>query len=259
MSQPSEPGSGSHEEPTAAEQAAADAQENPPTKEWWDDPNLPWQGKPSKQDKQCWAAIALLGLYGIILLPLRPILLGLDSYVLAFVTGSNIAMADIGAKLATGDEPWWWVALLAAALTSVKFDWIFWWAGKLWGHDIIRVMSGRSKWAARTGAAAERLARKYGAPAIFLSWFIPFLPGAIVAAFVGDVGMKLRKYMLIDFIGALCYRAVWMYLGFNIGEPAKDLVKVIAKYANWFAVAMLIFIFVSTFLRTRRQQREAAS
>lgn len=257
MTQASEP-SGSQEQPTTAERAAQEAEKNPPTKEWWEDPNLPWQGKPSRADKQCWAAIALLGVYGIILLPLRPVLLGLDSYALATVTGSNIAMADIGAKAATGPEPWWWAALLVAALTSVKFDWIFWWAGKLWGHDIIKVMSGRSKWAAKTGAAAERLARKFGAPAIFLAWFIPFLPGAIVAAFVGDVGMKLRRYMLIDFLGALCYRGFWMYLGYRIGEPAKDLVHEIARYANWFAIAMLVFVFVTTFVRMRRQQQAAS-
>ncbi|MBD2760200.1 VTT domain-containing protein [Yimella sp. cx-573] len=250
---------GADAEPTAAEEAAAEAEVDPPQKEWWEDQRLPWQGAPRKVDKQCWAAIALLGVYGMVLLPLRPILLGLDSYVLATVTGSNIAMADIGAKAATGPEPWWWVALLVAAATSVKFDWIFWWAGKLWGRGIIEVMAGRSKWAARTGAAAERLARKFGGPAIFLAWFIPFLPGAIVAAFVGDVGMRLRRYMLIDFFAALCYRGLWMYLGYQIGEPAKDLVKVIAKYANYFAIAMLVFIVVGTFIRTRREQQAKAS
>ncbi len=254
MSQP--PGATGPSDERADETVAAEAPAK--KREWWEDPNLPWQGKPTRADKQCWAAIAFLGVYGIVLLPLRPILLGLDSYLLAFVTGSNIAMADIGAKAATGHEPWWWVALLGAAITSVKFDWIFWWAGKLWGHNIIKVWSGRSKWAARTGAAAERLAKRFGGPAIFLAWFIPFIPGAIVAAFVGDVGMKLRRYMAIDLFASLCYRGLWMYLGYRIGEPAKDLVEVIAKYSNWFAIAMLVFIFVSTFLRTRKQQRAQA-
>lgn len=227
-------------------------------KEWWEDQRLPWQGAPRTVDKQCWTAIALLGIYGIALLPLRPWLLGLNSYALAAVTGSNIAMADIGAKLATGHEPWWWVGLIAAAVTSVKFDWIFWWAGKLWGRGIIEVMAGRSKWAARTGAAAERLARRFGGPAIFLAWFIPFIPGAIVAAFVGDVGMKLRKYMLIDLFAAFCYRGLWMYLGYQIGQPAKDLVNQIAKYANYIAIATLVVVVVGTVLRTRREQQARA-
>lgn len=287
MSQPSEPVRGSHENPITApgtepiiepiiepgterpvegnadlpveDDTASTASEQAEKQEWWEDPNLPWQGIPTRADKLCWLSIALLGVYGIVLLPLRPILLGLDSYVLAFVTGSNIAMADIGAKLATGHEPWWWVAWIAASLTSIKFDWIFWWAGKLWGHNIIKVMSGRSKWAAKTGAAAERLACRFGGPAIFLAWFIPFIPGAIVAAFVGDVGMKLRRYMAIDLFAALVYRGLWMYLGFRIGEPAKDLVNVIARYANYFAIVMLVFIFVTTFMRARKQQQARAS
>lgn len=228
--------------------------EQPRKKEWWEDQRLPWQGAPTAADKRCWTAIALLGIYGIAMLPLRGVLLGLGTYSLAFVTGSNIAMVDIGAKAATGPEPWWWVALLGATLTSIKFDWIFWWAGKLWGHGIIEVLSGRSRWAARTGRYAEKLARKFGGPAIFLAWFIPFLPGAIVAAFVGDVGMKARTYMLIDFLGGLIYRGLWMYLGFRIGEPAKDLVSQLSKYAWWFAIAMIAFIFVSAFIRARREQ-----
>lgn len=239
-------------EPNDAESPAP--QEAKAKKEWWEDQRLPWQGEPTAADKRCWGAIALLGVYGIVMLPLRGVLLGLGSYALAFVTGSNIAMVDIGAKAATGPEPWWWVALLAAALTSVKFDWIFWWAGKLWGHGMIEVLSGRSRWAARTGRYAESLARRFGGPAIFLAWFIPFLPGAIVAAFVGDVGMKARTYMLIDFLGGLAYRGLWMYLGYRIGEPAKDLVNNLARYAWWFTIATIVFIVISSFLRARREQ-----
>lgn len=226
-------------------------------REWWDDPKLPWKGKPSRKEIWCWGAIAAVGVYGIVLLPLRPFILGLNTWALAAVTGSNIAMVDIGAKAALGQTNWWWLGLIAAALTSIKFDWIWWWAGRLWGHNLIEVISGRSRWAARTGRYAEGLARRFGAPAMVLCWFIPFLPSPIVYAFVGDVGMRLRKFLLLDFIGGLLYRGLWMYLGFLIGAPAKNFVDKLASYSFYLTIAALVVVLGSVFWRTFRDNKRS--
>lgn len=241
--------------------AAADALETDEQSvpQWWEDPRLPWEGKPTRADIACWVSFGLLGIYGIALLPLRPLLLALNPYALAAVTGSNIAMVDIGARLRLGPEPWWWLGLLMSALTSIKFDWIFWWAGKLWGHKIIEVMAGRSRWAARTGKWAEQMARKFGGPAVFVCWFVPFFPGAVVAAFVGDVGMKLRRYLLIDFLAAVVYRGIWMYAGYRVGEPAKEFVDVIARYSNYIAIATLVLVFGAMWMRSRRDKAAKAT
>ncbi|WP_169787680.1 DedA family protein [Luteipulveratus mongoliensis] len=222
-------------------------------KEWWEDPRMPWKGKPGRADLWCWGAISLIGIYGLVTLPLRPILLSLNPYALAAVNGSSIAMVDIGADVKLGDEPYWWIGMLLASLSVIKFDWIFWWAGRLWGHGIIEVIAGRSRWAARTAHHAERLAHRFGAPALFLVWFIPFIPSAIVYAFLGNARMKLRTFLLIDFLGALCNRAVYVYLGYRIGEPAKDVVNLISKYSWYISIALIVGIFVSSALRARKQ------
>ena len=227
--------------------------ENPAAKrEWWDDPKLPWSGKPSRKELWCWSAIALVGVYGLVMIPLRPIILGLNTWALAAVTGSNIAMVDIGAKASLGETHWWPLGLLMAALTSIKFDWIWWWAGRLWGHNLIEVISGRSRWAARTGRYAEHLARRFGSLAMIACWFVPFLPSAIVYAFVGDVGMRLRKFLLLDFIAAVLYRGLWMYLGFLIGQPAKDFVDLLAKYSFYLSIVALVLVVGSVLWRNSR-------
>ena len=59
------------------------------------------------------------------LLPLRPLILGMSTYALAIITGSTIAMVDIGAGLRLGGEPQWWMWVTIAALSVMKFDWIF--------------------------------------------------------------------------------------------------------------------------------------
>lgn len=227
------------------------AQEDTP-REWWDDPRMPWTGKPGRRDIWCWACIAFLGVYGLATLPLRTWLLGLNSYALAAFSGSNIAMVDIGAGLRVGDEQWWWVGLLMGALTSIKFSWIFWWAGRLWGHGIIEVIANRSRFAARTAAGAERLAKKFGGAGVFLVWFVPFFPQAVVFALAGDVGMRLRKFLLINFAAALAYRGLWMFLGFRIGEPAKDFVDVLARYSTYLTYGAIAVVVVLSIVRGQR-------
>ena len=161
--------------------------------------------------------------------------------------GSGTVLIDLAAAMTLVG-----LALLASALTSIKFDWVFWWAGKLWGHKIIETMAGRSRWAARTGRWAESVARRFGGPAVFLAWFIPFLPGAVIASFVGDVGMRLRRYMLIDFAAAIVYRGIWMWAGYQVGEPAKDAVALIAKYSNYIAIATLVLVVVTSYRHAKR-------
>ena len=83
-------------------------------------------------------------------------------------------------------------------------------------------------------------------------WFVPFLPSAIVYAFVGDVGMRLRKFLLLDFIAAVLYRGLWMYLGFVIGQPAKDFVNVLAKYSFYISIAAVVLVVGSVLWRNSR-------
>ena len=213
----------------------------------------PWEGKATKADKWCWGAIMAISLYSLATLPLKPLILSLNTYALAAFSGSNIALIDIGARARIGPEPFWWLGLLAAALTSIKFDWVFWWAGKLWGLKIIAMFTGPSRWAQRMAKVAERIAKRFGGLAIFLSWFVPFIPNVIVYAFVGLTGMRLRVFLLIDFIGALLYRSIFLYLGFRIGAPAKEVVDKIADYSWYLAIALIVLVVFKSVSGARKK------
>ena len=213
----------------------------------------PWEGKASRADRWCWGAIMAISLYSLATLPLKPLILSLNTYALAAFSGSNIALIDIGARMRVGHEPFWWLGLIAAALTSIKFDWVFWWAGKLWGLKIIAMFTGPSRWAQRTAKVAERVAKRFGGLAIFLSWFLPFIPNVIVYAFVGLAGMRLRVFLLIDFVGALLYRSIFLYLGYRIGEPAKDVVDKIADYSWYITIALIVLVIFKSVTGARKQ------
>ncbi|YAL82221.1 DedA family protein [Dermacoccaceae bacterium W4C1] len=243
--------------PELIAEGEAEAKENaakPEQREWWDDPRMPWQGEPSTADKRCWTAFMLLGIYGMVMIPLRPKILALDPHALVTISGSTIGVIDIGAGLRLGGENLWWMWLLIAALSLIKFDWIFWWAGRLWGRGMIEVIAGRSRWAARTAHHAERLAERFGSLATFLVVLIPFLPSAVVFVFVGSAGMSLRRFLVIDYLASLVNRAFYLYLGYRLGQPAKDVVDVIQKYSTWIMIALVIVVVVNSVRQSRRSQ-----
>ena len=240
----SDPGASSSPEP---------AEQEPVDKEWWDDPRLPWKGKPGRADIACWTAIAIVGVYALVLLPLRPVILGLNPYALAALNGSRTATVAIGAQAALGDR-WWPAGLVMGTLSIMKFDWIYWWAGRLWGHGLVEILAGKSKRAARNAARAESIARKIGGPAVILSYYIPIIPSAVIYASVGATGMRLWRFLVLDLIGAFSTRIIFMALGYRIGAPAIEVVKVIAKYSWYFALATIGVMIIGALWRRSRKR-----
>lgn len=235
------------------EPAAATPQDEieTPEPEWWEDARLPWKGKPRRSDIACWAAFSLTGVYALVLLPLRPILLGMNPYLLAALGGSRTSTVTIGALAAT-DQGFWPLGLVLATFGMVKFDPIYWWAGKLWGRGLIEIVAGRSARAARNAARAERLAEKYGVWAIIITHLLP-LPSAVVYATVGAAGMRLRTFLLVDIVSSAATRALYIYLGFRLGQPAVDVVKVIAKYSLWLSLVLLVVVFFNLWRQSRKK------
>lgn len=220
-------------------------------REWWDDPRMPWKGKPGRADLGCWAAISLTGIYGLVLLPLRPILLGANPFLLAALGGSRTSTVTIGALAAVGESSLV-LGLVLSTIGSVKFDWIFWWAGRLWGRGLIEVVAGRSPRAARNAARAERLAARFGIAAVALTSVIP-LPAAVVYASVAAAGMRLRTFLVVDILSTAALKVLWLYLGYSIGQPAIDVVEVIADYSLWISLALVAGIMVNFWWQSRRR------
>jgi membrane protein DedA with SNARE-associated domain len=185
------------------------------------------------------------------------VLLGANPYLLAALGGSRTSAVTIGALAATG-VGLWPLGLLLGTFGSVKFDWLYWWAGKLWGRGLIDVMAGRSARAARNAARAEGLARRFGPLAIVLTYILP-LPSGVVYASVAAAGMRLRTFLLIDIATAAVTRAIFIYLGYWIGAPAVHVVEVIARYSWYISIALLLGIFVNLWRQSRARRQQSPS
>ena len=121
----------------AAIAAAAAAEKADPR----NDPRLPWDGKPRAADIVCWLGIVLSGVFYWALLPLRVSLVGTHPVVAELLNGSteSIISAAAFARAGNGTVA---LVLLAAIPGLMKFDVLYWWAGRLWGERFIMALPG---------------------------------------------------------------------------------------------------------------------
>lgn len=234
-------------EPTSSDEPDAAAQ--PEAGDWWEDPSLPWRRKPTRADYLCLGWLTAAGVYGIVISILRPGLLASAPHVLASL-GSWTGSVLIGAKAAVGDG-WWPLIWVLGALGLVKFDWVYWWAGKLWGRNLIESWSGRSARAKRLNARAERFARKYDTWAIVIAMLPIPLPRAVVLAVLGEAGTSLRKLMAVSIASAFAMMGVYLGIGYWIGEPAVALVETYGRYLWYVSLALLVVILANAWRKSR--------
>ena len=156
----------------AAAAAAAPGKADPPN-----DSRLPWQGKARAADILCWLGIVLSGVFYWALLPLRVSLVGTHPVVAELLNGSTESIISAAAFARAGDGTLA-VAVLAAIPGLIKFDALYWWAGRLWGERFIMTLPG-SRRAAKHMARVQRSGRKFTWPAVVASSFLP-IPRAII-------------------------------------------------------------------------------
>lgn len=232
---------------TATVSEGADSGAEPPRQPW------PAGHEFGKQDGICAALIGVMTIFGLAMIPLRPVVLGLAPLVLVSLTGSMIGLLMCGALGATG-WPWWPAAIVIGALSGIKFDFVWWWAGKLWGDQFIASIAGQTERARRRAKRAENLTRRYDILALFLG-HVPYLPvpRSIVCAVLGAAGTRLRRLFLIDLLFSFIMASVFVWLGWQIGEPAVAALEEFGKYMWYVSIVLLVGVFYLSFRNAKQQ------
>jgi membrane-associated protein len=239
----------------AAEGAAAAAAAVPGKADRWDDPRLPAHGKPRAADIFCWLAIVLSGLFYWVLLPLRVSLVGTHPVVAELLNGSTESIISAAAFARAGDGVLA-VVLLAAIPGLMKFDALYWWAGRLWGERFIMALPG-SRRVARHMTRMQRAGHGFTWPAVVVSSFLP-IPRAIICVIAGWAGMRLATFLLLDLIGVLLWAGVLAGLGYALGHHAVVAAKTVSHYSWWFTIG-IVALSVFFALRSQRRLRAAAT
>jgi membrane protein DedA with SNARE-associated domain len=239
----------------AAERAAAAAAAAPGKADRWNDPRLPWHGKPRAADIFCWLAIVLSGLFYWVLLPLRVSLIGTHPVVAELLNGSTESIISAAAFAKAGDGTLA-VVLLAAIPGLMKFDALYWWAGRLWGERFIIALPG-SRRVAKHMARVQRSGRKFTWPAVVASSFLP-IPRAIIGVIAGWAGMRLVTFLILDLIVVVLWAGLLAGLGYALGHHAVVAAKTISHYSWWFTIG-IVALSVLYALRSQRRLRAAAA
>jgi len=239
----------------AADRAAAGTAA-PGEADRWNDPRLPWRGKPGTADLLCWLGIVLSGVFYWALLPLRLSLIGTHPVVAELLNGSTESMISAAAFARAGDGTLA-VVLLAAIPGLMKFDPLYWWAGRLWGERFLMALPG-SRRAAKHMTRVQRAGRKYTWPAVVVSSFLP-IPRAIICVIAGWAGMRLVTFLILDLIGVLLWAGLLAGLGYALGHPAVVAAKTISHYSWWITIGIVALSVLFALLSQRRTTTAAAT
>jgi membrane-associated protein len=240
-------------EPAEGEVAEGEPLEpDEPAQSAWSDPRLPWAGNPRRVDILCWAAITLSGLYYWVLLPFRASLVGTHPVLLELLNGTteSIIAAAAFARIGHGTLL---VVMLASIPGLMKFDAIYWWAGRLWGEKIILMLSGKRDRGSKYMARVERWGRRFTWPAVVVSPFLP-IPNAIIYVIAGWAGMRLVTFLILDLIGSLMWAGLLAGLGYQLGHHAVVIAEEISHYGLWISLGIVALVLIFQF-RPGRQGR----
>jgi membrane-associated protein len=213
----------------------------------------PWDGRAQRADRMVMAGIAFSALYGLLLLPLVPSLVGSHPALLELLRGSMSSMIAMGAMARTGHASLL-VGVVAGVPGCIMFDWLYWWAGRRWGQRAVALLLGAGRRADRRARRLERVMEPLGPFAVVFSYLLP-VPNPIIYAAVGWTGMRLWVFLLLDAIGAALWVGLMVGLGYAIGQPAVDVVHTIGRYALWVTLGIVAAIVAAHAGGSRRRVR----
>jgi membrane protein DedA with SNARE-associated domain len=83
---------------------------------------------------------------------------------------------------------------------------------------------------------------------VVFAYLLP-VPTALIYAAVGDGGMRLWVFLVLDVLGTIIWTSLLAAAGWQLGQSAVDVADAIARYSLW---AMLGLIVVIVLWRARR-------
>ncbi|HEY2075945.1 MAG TPA: VTT domain-containing protein [Streptosporangiaceae bacterium] len=217
------------------------------------DPRLPWNGKPRAVDIICWLGLVLSGVFYWALLPVRLSLVGTHPVVAELLNGSTESIISAAAFASTGHGTLA-VVLLAAIPGLMKFDALYWWAGRLWGERFIMVLPG-SRRVARHMASSQHTGRRFTWLVLVISAFLP-IPRAIIFVIAGWTGMRLITFLVLDLIGVLLWTGLLAGLGYSLGHHAVVAAQTVSHYSWWFTIG-IVLLTVLQVVRLQRRPKDA--
>jgi membrane-associated protein len=192
---------------------------------------FPWHGRPRARDVVCASMIAVSAIYAVVTIPLTPMLIATHPVLLEALTGSTPSVMAAGAFSDVDSKMQIVVVFVAALPGMMRFDWVYWWAGRLWGHSVVEKLGQRSPRSAALARIAETRGRRYAGPLVALAAFLPDGASTAVYAAVGWTGLPLLWFVFFDTIGSAAWTALLAACGYWLGSDGVALANLVSRYA----------------------------
>ncbi len=98
--------------------------------------------------------------------------------------------------------------------------------------------------------------RRFGPLAVVLAPVLP-VPSPLIYAAVGDGGMRLATFLVLDVAGTLLWTSLLATLGYELGQRAVDVTDAIAHYSLWATLAIVVAVIAVQSVRARAANRPA--
>ncbi|RZT85822.1 membrane protein DedA with SNARE-associated domain [Pseudonocardia sediminis] len=214
---------------------------------------MPWDHPMSRGDK-----VLVFSTLGVIVLmlasmPFRPFLLASHPIALSAVTGSLSAIGA-GAAFARIGQGELWLVVAAGVFGMIKFDWLFWLAGRRWGAKVVEMFA--------PGDVAKRVVSRirswpaWAMPLVVIAAALPGIPAPAVFAVAGLGGMGLVRFLIFDAIGAALITGLVAGLGYGVGQYAVDVVLMIDEYALWITLTLVVLVSFRAGYRGYKEDKE---
>ncbi|ANY08614.1 DedA family protein [Pseudonocardia sp. HH130630-07] len=209
---------------------------------------VPWGHPMTRGDKAL--VFSTLGILAFMALtmPLRPFLLASHPVGLSLVTGSLSAIGAGAAFARIGEVPLWLV-VAAGVLGMIKFDWLFWLAGRRWGSKTVALFAP-GETAGRIVAKVRSRPRWALGLAVLLST-LPGVPAPAIFALAGLGRMRLVTFLVFDAIGAALMTGLVAGLGHGLGQGAVDVVLTVDEYALYVTLGLVVLVTAGSVRRAR--------
>ncbi|HXA28474.1 MAG TPA: DedA family protein [Candidatus Angelobacter sp.] len=210
-----------------------------------------------RADVFCLGPLILLTVYGLVMLPIAPSLLGPHPVLLSAIYGSSSSMIASGAAARGGNAALWLVCVAPIVILLIRDPFLYW-AGRRYGRRIVEYLAEQDPRWHRRMARSERWFQRWGAWAIAFGYYIPFVPATLFYLAAGESRMRIRTFVIADLAGTLTWIGIHVGTGYAIGKPATDLANTISHYGLWAALAIIGVAVGWSIFNNVRQQRAVA-
>lgn len=215
----------------------------------------PWHGRPRVRDLVCLGVIVLSSIYSIATIPLTPALIATRPVLLELLSGSTSSIVAAGSFSGVSSKLQLAVVVGAGIPGMMRFDWVFWWAGRLWGHRIVEQLAHRSPRAAAMAAMVERRSVRFAAPLVAVSAFLPSGASTAVYAAAGWTGMSLLPFLLFDALGTALWTTLLAVTGYLLGGDGVRIANLVSRYALVTICVLAVAAVAPQAWHTWRQRR----